>query len=77
VFIQGLCSLSISALPILKMYYKELKNISIFTKNYFFTVNKWNFTTLKSIPYKKNLTFSCALTEKSSFSFFAVYDVFA
>jgi len=32
-------------------FYKELKNITIVTKYNLFTVNKWIFTTLKSILY--------------------------
>jgi len=32
-------------------FYKELKNISMVTKYNLFTVNKWIFTTLKSILF--------------------------
>ena len=39
-------------------FYKELQNITLVTKYNLFTVNKCVFTTLKSIMYKKNLTFS-------------------
>ena len=34
-----------------KIFYKELKNITMITKYNLFTVNKWIFTTLKSILY--------------------------
>ena len=47
-----------------KSFYKEHFNFTMVTKYNLFTVNKWFFTYLKSILYKKNLTFSYALLSK-------------
>jgi len=40
-----------------KFFYKELKNITMVTQYNLFTVNKWIFTTLKSILYQRKLDF--------------------
>ena len=75
--IKGLGSLTINFCPAnMKKNYKGLQNITMVTKYNLFTVNKWILTTLKSIMYHKNLTFSLTLLSKLPIVFHFC-DVFA
>ena len=66
--IKGLGSLTIIFYPAKnKCFYKELQNITMVIKYNFLTVNKLNYTPLKSILYKKTWLLAMYLCQNSRY----------